>query len=342
MDLLARAGEANVRARVVEVANFDETMGALADQVHLDDGVRAYVNGLRPRARVTDAPLPDSGGGTFPVLRLNALPVLAAPSRVLRAPVPTDMTAAEIDDRLRAANWRGAAVLASAEVLAFGCPDDLQTALGASGPPDVVELDLLAADAPSHQTALLGEALTRGLARRLPTRPRVRNGRNRLIVVPAREGEPDQLAAIRQALQQAYDQPVGGQLSRSLGTSDTGGRRKFAEGVELRIERWLNQTWLIFTPFTWTELTAEMAEASRLRSPRRPLDPAAPWIAERWAMRRRNETWANILAVWSAALAPRSGSCLVYALPRVVGERPDAVGGSFELGSITAYSRKAA
>lgn len=340
VDLLERASGAGVAARVVESANFDEAMGALADQVHLDDGVRAYVDRLRPRARVADAPMPQADG-VFPVLRLNAVPILSAPSRLLRSEAPAGATAAEVRDRLRAADWRGAAVLGPDEVLAFGCPGDLQPALGSAQPPTVVAADLLAADAPSHQTALLGEALTRGLARRLPVRARIRDSGNRIIVVPARPDESGKLAEVRSALQQAYGEPIGGQLPNQYGRADTGARRKFAEGVELRVERWLDQTWLLFTPFTWAEPTAEMAEAGRQRSPQRPLDPAAPWIAERWAQRRRNEKWADILAAWAEALAPRSGSCLVYALPRAVADRPAAVGGSFELGSITAYSRRA-
>ncbi|CCH88519.1 conserved protein of unknown function [Modestobacter italicus] len=339
IELLERARGAGIAARVVESATFDEAMGALADQVRLDDGVRAYVDGLRPRARVVDAPLPQADGA-FPVLRLNAVPILSAPSRLLRTAAPAGATAAEVRDLLRAAAWRGAAVLGPDEVLAFGCPGDLQMALGSGQPPAVVEVDLLAADVLTHQVALIGEAITRGLARRLPVKARIRDTGNRLIVVPARPDEPAKLGGIRQALQQAYGEPICGELSSQYGKGDGGARRRFAEGVELRIERWLDQHWLLFTPFTWVEPTAEMAQAARERSAQRPLDPAAPWIAERWTQRRRNETWAAILGSWAEVMAPRSGSCRVHALPRAVGDRPEAVGGSFELGSITAYSRR--
>jgi SIR2-like domain len=341
LTLFERARAAGVRARVVEAANFDEAMSALADQVQLDDGVRAYVNGLRPRARVTDAPLPATDGAAFPVLRLNALPITGAPGRVLRAPLAAGVTAADLRDQLKVAGWRTAAVMGAGEVLTFGCPRELHAALGTEQAPTVAEVDLLAADAPAHHTALLTEALIRGLARRLPAKPHVRSSRPRLVVVPAREGEPEKFIASRRALQQAYDEPLCGQLPRTLGTTEAGERRRFAEAVELRVERWLDQTWLVFTPSTWTEPTSEMAQASRQRSVPRPRDPAASWVAERWARRRRNEVWAGILAAWAQALAPRSGSCLVHALPRSLSDAPGAVGGSFTLGNITAYSRKA-
>lgn len=341
LDLFDRAAEVGVNARVVEGANFDEAMGALADQVHLDDGVRAYVNGLRPRARVTDAPLPATEGAAFPVLRLNALPITGAPTRVLRAPLATGVTAADLRDQLKAARWRPAAVMGPGEVLTFGSAEELQTAVDPDEGPAVVEIDLLAAGAPAHHTALLTEALIRGLAWRLPARPLVPSSRPRLVVVPAREGEPEKLTAIRRALQQVYDEPLCGHLPRNLGTTEAGERRRFAEAVELRVERWLDQTWLLFTPSTWTERTAEMARASRQGPRQIPRDPAASWVAERWARRRRNEAWAAILGAWSEALAPRTGSCVVHALPRALSEVPGAVGGSFTLGDITAYSRKA-
>jgi hypothetical protein len=342
LDLMARANAVGVHARVVEAANFDEAMGALADQVHLDDGVRAYVNGLRPRARVSDAPLPASDGAAFPVLRLNALPITSAPSRVLRAPLPAGVTAAEVRGQLRTATWRAAAALGAGELLTFGCAQELQTALRTEQLPTAVEVDLLALDAPAHHVALLAEAVARGLAWRLPAKPHMRSSRPRLVVVPVRDGEPDNLTAVRHALQQAYEEPLYGQLPRPLGTTEAGERRKFAEALELRVERWLDQTWLLFTPTIWTEPTADMAQARRQRSSHRPRDPAAAWVAERWARRRRNEVWATILAAWAEALAPRSGTCLVHTLPKARSDVPGAVGGSFTLGDITAYSRRAA
>jgi hypothetical protein len=169
----------------------------------------------------------------------------------------------------------------------------------------------------------------------------IRTTGNRLVVIPERSGEPAHYPRVRTCLREAYGEPLVGQLPPTLGVNEAGERRAFAEGISLRIERWLGYSWLLFTPFTWVEATAEMARAARDRAPDRPLDPAAQWNAERWAQRRFNEKWAAILAAWADAAAPRHAN-RVHILSRQHAALPGAVGGAFELGSTTAYSHHVA
>jgi len=340
--LLTEAAAHGVSAHAVAAANFDETMAALGNQVQLDAGLRAYVDGLRPRPLAGDAPLPPDGGLPFPVLRMNALPLLNTPTRALRVAAPPGANAAAIRERLRQACWRGAAVLGPDEVLALGSPANLQAALDTPEPPSVIDIDPLAAEAPPHVRALAAEALTRGLARKLSAKPKIRDGGNRLVLTPVhRPEEPPQIASARELLQSAYGEPVCGLLPAAYGTSAAGNRRTFAEGIRLNLERRLGVTWLLFVPFTWVEATAEMAEAARAAARDRPIDPSAPWNTERWVRRRFNEKWATIVAAWAQALAPHTPSTVIHALPRAVADLPDAVGGAFQIGHVTAYSREA-
>jgi len=96
LTVLDSASKAGVAVWVVHAENFDETMGMLADQADLEPSVRAYVNGLRPRGVVSDVPLPTGYTDDFPVLRLNALPIVSAPTRVLHVGVSPNITDKEL------------------------------------------------------------------------------------------------------------------------------------------------------------------------------------------------------------------------------------------------------
>ena len=77
-DFLSRARAAGVEVHMVEANNFDEIMGDLLVLVeNLPPPLAAHLKSLAPR--ITDAPMPGEDGG-WPVVRLNALPVLAYPS----------------------------------------------------------------------------------------------------------------------------------------------------------------------------------------------------------------------------------------------------------------------
>lgn len=338
--VLTQARDAGVTAHLVETASFDETMGAIAGQVTLAPDIRRYVDGLRPAARVGQAPLPSGPAARFPVLRLNALPVLDAPTQAWRLPAPAGLTRDALADSRREHRWRGAAVLGAGEVLALGSGSELMTALGASEPPVTVPIDALAADAPSVVRGLAADALTRGLARRLSGRTLTRHGGENLLVLhPAREDAPEPLVAGRAALQAALGGPLLGTLPARLGRTVDGELRHYAEGVRLRLEHALGALWLVFLPFTWTATSAEAVEAAQAGLPR-PLDPASDWVRERWVQRKRNEQWAGIIAAWAAVLVPQKPTTRVHVLPRALADSEGALGGAFTLGATTAYSRR--
>lgn len=336
IDLLSTASGNGVSAYAVHGENFDEIMGSLASQVSLPTGLREYVDALRPPTVVSKVPYL-TGSSSFPVLRLNALPVLGTPSEALRLPT-TGLNGDEFRERLKAGGWRGTATLGPDEILAFGSADDLRRCLDVTGAATRVAIDPLNDNAPSHVVALATEAITRAVARRLPARPGGRRTANQLICVPPRADEPAHIADARQRLIHAYDDSLTGTLPNNCGTTPSGEPRTYAEGVRLRLERAVDTTWLVFTPFTWV---APMRRAADETGAIRPVDPAADWRRERWVKRRRNEKWATLIATWAQVIASDDPRTVLHVLSRRQADETTALDGVFMLGSITAYSRQA-
>lgn len=337
---LDEARRAGVGVNVVHVENFDEAMGGLAAQSELSDPLRTYVDGLRPRGVLTPAPFPRGDAPVFPLLRLNALPVLSAPARAWRASVRPSLKAEDFRTQLRAGGWRGAAVLGSGEVMALGRESLLASCLDLPESPQRVDIDMLDPAAAPHLRALGLEALTRGIARRLPARLIVRDGESstRLVLVPPRDDEHVKDQRIRAGLQAAYPDPITGTVPTKFGRNEDGAPRNFAEGLRLRLEFVADTWWLLFLPFTWVQRDGHLATTTR--SGPRPLDPAAAWTRERWTQRRRNEAWAKIIDAWAKALAGGEDATKVWALRRADADEADAVGGLFELGAKTAWSKE--
>jgi hypothetical protein len=337
--LLDAAASRGVAAHAVQAENFDEAMAALAAQAAFDPPVRTYIDALRPRGVLGEAPAPvGRPAGRFPILRLNALPVLAAPSKAL-AVEAHGMTADELRQRLTAGGWRGAAVLGPGRVLALGRETELLRCLGADAA-SRADIDPLSPSARTDVMALTSEALARALARRLPAKAAVRERGCSLRIAPAREDEPTAIVQTRERIAAGYDEPLTGVLPARLGLREDGAPRAFAEAVRLRLDRAAGGLWLVFTPFTWTDEPADAAQARRDARPR-PTDPAGDWKRERWVRRRRNNRWAEIIDAWGGALAPHRPTTTIHVLPRHAAAEPDAEGGAFALGATTAFSRPA-
>jgi hypothetical protein len=340
-DLLGRCAASGVASRIVQTANFDELMGAVANQAELPPPLRMYVDALRPQGRVTAAGLPVAVAGPFPVLRLNALPVLDGPSSALRAKLPPGVAQDDVASRLRDAGWRGCATASGGHVLALGHPKALQDALGLPALPAPVAVDLASAAAAPDAQALAAEALTRGLGRRLPVRVQVRDSGNRLVVRPPGDA-PDHDDA-RLALRGAYRTDLTGLLPDNCGASRNGGGRRYAEGIRLSLDSRSGRLWLLLRPFTWQEQSADMAAWLDLppqERPPKPIDPAAEWNRERWVT-RKNEYWAGVVDAWARLLAPAAVTH-VHPLPKAAADAEGTVGGAFRIGRVTAYSRQAA
>ena len=334
MDLATRCG---VNAKFVRIENFDESLASLGNQATLTPDLRGYVDGLRAEARVVDAAIPELDAGPLPVLRMNALPIVSAPTRALQSTLRSAVSPDELQDALRSAKWRGALASTGQRVLALGSAGHLETALNLTARPTEVTIDCQRQDAPTIERALAYEGLTRGLARRLPTRAAIRQrGQHQLRVRPIDNQRPDnaEQASARAALQQAYGDPLTGLCPASLGRGPDGRRREFAESVRLNVEWRLGVLWLLFVPHTWVSPPEGGKGPGRVAVG----DAASAWRKERW-VNRRNERWAAIIGAWASIIAP-DPQTTVPALPPGLPYH-DLVGGDFILAQTTAYSRVA-
>jgi len=334
-ELFEACAETGVSAYFVRIETFDETFGALGRGAILPDRLREYVDGLRVAPRSADSALPQQDRGSLPVLRMNALPVLETPRRALQATLRTPMDRNEMRTALKEVSWRGAIVPAGRQVLALGSAGVLANALSVDGVAAEIDIDPTAPNAPQSERALIYEAITRGLARELPVRPRIGDSRHRLIVNPENPDRPDsqRQADARKLLVSAYGEPLTGRCPIKLGRGADGQGRRFAESVELALEWRLGVLWLLFVPRTWV---SGLPSAGRPSSPHG--DPASAWRKERW-VERRNERWAAIIDAWAKSIAPTKRAAIPV-LPAGLSER-DLVGGHVVLGNITAYSREA-
>src|SRR5207249_1662593 len=76
--LVQRATNAGIEAHIVSIVTFDELLADVLKMLPaLPDQIQAVIN--QRTQRLTDAPLPSSGGA-WPVVRLNALRIDPAPA----------------------------------------------------------------------------------------------------------------------------------------------------------------------------------------------------------------------------------------------------------------------
>ena len=237
--------------------------------------------------------------------------------------------------KLAEGNWRGAAVVGPDGVYALGSANALSDCLGCPGSARTADLNLIDPTAPPHAQALALEALMRGIARGLPLKPhRTRRG-NTLIVVPGSEGERQAVTQARSMLRKAYGEDIVGYLPKEFGVTGSGKPRLFAEAVRLHLDYALDRWWLVFLPVTWKESVIYNYSQSPLTP-----DPASDWVRERWAKRKRNDNWAQIIDAWERMLTKSQQVSTVWPVPYEMRNLVDTVCAPFELGTKTAWSRR--
>jgi hypothetical protein len=162
--LLQLAADRGVDGGLVRIENFDEVM---RDLVRLTTGLNtAILDSFALQRQRWTAPTRAGGTKSFPVIRLNALPVTVAPT-VCRRVVCKIGGHAEAAEAVRKAGVNVLVARKRAGVLAFGSDADVRAAFG---PFEIAEFDLHPIEAhrlryDSGERGLLREALSRALAR---------------------------------------------------------------------------------------------------------------------------------------------------------------------------------
>ncbi len=297
--LVNRAVETGVDAALVEIDNFDEALRGLAN---LCDEVDKEVLSkfVLDRKYWSSAPRA-SGRGSWPVVRLNALPVLESPTHCRRVDCEIGGTA---EVREAAAGTSVIAVRSRVGVLAFGSDVEVRRVFDPYG---AKEFDLHALDARSRmERGLLHDALRTALIRGggLAAVPD-----NRWALVPARPHE-----ACWNPLRKLV-KTLGGEL----GEDD---EIRWHEGISTRLEWSGERLWLVFNPRTVFEGVTDDNKAV-----------AADFARER-TVRRYNRELNNLFDFWSRYLGEAQDD--LRALGTGVGV--DAV---FRIGSTTAFSWRA-
>ena len=331
-DLLTAAGERGVDVRSVAVDNFPELLGALIRLIRLPEQLRDRVDGRRPAQPRTPSAMPSGPTRLWPVLRLNALPLLELPAAARRLTEHHPADIGEFRVALRDARARAlTARLRGGTLVAFGADIDLGAAgesLGVVPAGDTVPLEWPADDPDMAQIGLLTDALTLGLGRARGLRHVLRARRGHLVRV-GDEVEPH-LSGLRRA--------AGGRLAGTV----TGTAVSWAEAVEVHVEARAGGWWLLITPEIWVAppgslpappgITPGSAEHIRWRADQQ--RAAAGFVRERLA-RRYNSATSEILDAWVRVLVgsqPRAVE--TWHLP--AGTGCDAV---TRIGPVTAYSQ---
>ena len=308
--LLDAARDAGVQAELIACETFDELMAdLLLLERDLPDEVSALLEGKRKR-RLSAAPVP-AGGSTYPVIRTNALPVTSWPqtARLIECEIGGTK---DVRDAVQAAGVDVLVARRAAGVIAFGSDADIRTAFGAH---DIRRLDLYAIEPrrlryfDSAELGLLYDAITRALARDLPLVGARRRQRQRLAVDPAQANDA-RLLPLKRVVKQV---------------SGTVGDYIWTEAIELHLEYRLDRVWLLLEPTLYVDARGE------------PLpDSTKEFIRSRLAG-RFNRTWNQLLDAWRDVLLGGEAEREFRAFGI-----SDGIDASFVIGSVTAFSRRAA
>ena len=298
-ELLNRAVEAGVDAALVEIESFDEAMRGLAN---LCDEVDKEALSVLALDRRYWSPAPRSPGqGTWPVVRLNALPLLEVPTHCRRVDCEIGGTA---QVRMAAMETSVIAVRSRVGVLAFGSDAEVRRAFDPYG---VKEFDLHPLDAGSRtERGLLHDALRVALTR---GRDLAAVPDNRWALIPARPRD-------------ACWNPLRKLVKTMGGEIGTAGEIRWHEGISTRLEWSGNRLWFVFNPRTVFESVSDENKAI-----------AADFARER-SVRRYNRQLNDLLSFWSHYLGEAHE--VLSALGTANG-----VDATFRMGSTTAFSRRA-
>jgi NAD-dependent SIR2 family protein deacetylase len=304
--LLARAVDTNVEAALVRIENFDE---ALRDLIRLLDSVDTSTldTFATERRRCSGAPRP-AGRRGWPVVRLNALPVVHAPS-VCRRVVCQIGGYSAVREAVDKAGVNVLATRTHAGILAFGADADVHAAFHAYGITQfdlhTIELRRLRYD--SGERGLLRDALTRAI-----TRQRGLNS--------TRHRSTDLLTPVDP--QDVIWTPLRRLVGILSGAVASNPELVWCEGIAIRLDWADDRLWLLVEPRTVFEGITEENK------------PAAADFARERSVRRYNRQLNDLIAFWSVLLA--GGGEEMRALGIGVG-----VDATFRLSSDTGFSKRA-
>lgn len=308
-DLISRATARGIRANIISVETFDELLSdALLLIKDLPDELAEILNKHAPR--VTDAPIPENKG-RWPVVRLNALPVISYPTLCRRIVCKIGGTK-DVHDAVKNAGADAVATRRQVGVLAFGRDTEVRKAFTGY---DITEFDIHAIEIrrlryESAELGLLYDALYRAIDRERPLKLE-RVGPRYIIAVEEANASDELFKLLRRA-------------TKTLTGTVPQTQLKWAEAVWIKLEYWLGRLWLLIEPTIWVERTEDDALFAQSRE----------FIRARLAG-RFNPKWNEIVEAWSHIITNGQQQSEVKAFG--IGDGVDA---SFTISAVTAFSRR--
>ena len=303
--LLNRAADAGVEAMLVSIENFDEI---LRDLIRILDGINTKVldEFATDRKRWSPAPRP-SGTKSWPVVRLNAIPITQSPTVCRRIECAIGGFA-EARGAVATADVNVLVSRVRAGVLCFGADADVRAAFEPHG---IKEFDLHAIEErrlcyDSGERSLLRDAMTRALAREREFD--VIRRRSLDLLAPIHHQHAD-FVALRK-------------LVKSMsGVVKDHPDLRWREGVGIRVEWANNQLWLLIEPCTVfdpfdKDQKAIVADVCRERT-----------------VKRYNRQLNGLIDFWTNYLVGDGGELRALGIA-------DGVDAVFKLSNVTAFSRR--
>ncbi|MBB2780284.1 UNVERIFIED_ORG: hypothetical protein GGE55_001666 [Rhizobium esperanzae] len=304
-ELLERARNAGVDGGLVVIENFDETLRDILRLIK-DVDMTALETFGADRPIWTAAPSP-SGKKTWPVIRLNALPIVQMPT-ICRRIVCTIGGQADVREAVNLAEADVLCVRTKAGVLAFGSDADLKDAFERYGI-EMYDLHTIEPHRLRNETgerSLLREALVRALARDSGLAATPRRGFD--ILFPANPSD-------------ARWAPLKTMLGSLQGNVPDHPGLAWREGVSIRIDWADERPWVLIEP----RLVFEGRDQANSR--------AATDFARERTVRRYNGVLNKLISFWADRLA-NDGRRL-----RALGVS-SGVEAEFILSNVTAFSRR--
>jgi hypothetical protein len=308
-ELIAKASAEGIDANLIDIETFDELLADILLLLpDIPPEIMMHLN-KRPR-RVSYAPILKPGG-TWPVIRLNALPLVSWPT-VCRRIVCKIGGIREVREAIAQSNASILATRRRVGILGFGSDSEVRKAFDRF---DISEFDLHSIEAhrlryESSELGLLYEALCHALARERPVIVERRGSSYIIAVDPAHENNRLFLD-LRKATQS-----VTGTVSQS--------RHRWAEALWIRLEHRYDRLWLLMEPTIWIEKPADETLSAQ----------AKEFIRDRLTG-RYNIAWNKIVDAWAEVIVNGAQECEVRAFG--VSDGVDAL---FTISRITAFSRR--
>jgi len=285
--LVERIRDSGCEAEIIEVETFDELMADLLVLLpDVPDEVQKHLS--QKRSIISELPVPGVRG-VWPVVRLNALPMLSYPSMCRRV-VCEIGGAREVREAVEKAEAKVIATRRQVGVIAFGEDSEIRRAFDGH---KITEFDFYAIEPrrlryESAENGMLREALCKALERERPIKV-FRQRENRLMVVDRERETHDLFRSLRKA--------TGG-LSGKVPSTDVG----WAEALKLRIEYRMDALWLLIEPSIWVDGASET----------KVLKVSRDFIRRKLAS-RYNLAWNNIISAWCDVITAFQSECTVRA-----------------------------